>query len=559
MQKNVVLFMSAAALLALSSCSSKLGALSADNFSVNPNPLETEAGKVPTTINGKFPEKYMKKKAVVTVTPELRYADGKTAKGNGATFQGEKVAGNNQTILYKVGGNYTMNTSFDYVPEMQKSDLYLTFDAYVGKKKVNVPEVKVATGVISTSEFYKKTLASDGACIAPDSFQRVKAQKQEAEIKFLINQANLRKSEMKNNSVKEFVQMLKKINRDKEGLNIKNVEVAAYASPEGGVKFNDKLASKRQNTSEKYVKQTLKKTKVNTDVDARYTAQDWDGFQKLVAASNLQDKDVILRVLSMYQDPQEREQQIRNMSAGFRELADGILPELRRSRLIINYETIGRSDDQIKEQYNADPTKLSADELLYAASLEDNADKKEAIYKKTAEIYPNDNRAFNNVAALEFAKGNNDAAKEYLAKAVNAKSDAAEANANKGLVALLEGNTAEAQNHIAKATGANDLNKALGALNIANGKYAQAEQNFNGVNSNTAALAQILNKNYAGAISTLKGVKNKTGVTDYLLAIANARQGNNDAASSYLKSALQKDPSLASYAANDLELINVSK
>lgn len=559
MQKNVVLFMSAAALLALSSCSSKLGALSADNFSVNPNPLETEAGKVPTTINGKFPEKYMKKKAIVTVTPELRYADGKTAKGNGATFQGEKVAGNNQTIQYKVGGNYTMNTSFDYVPEMQKSDLYLTFDAYVGKKKVNVPEVKVATGVISTSEFYKKTLASDGACIAPDSFQRVKAQKQEAEIKFLINQANLRKSEMKNNSVKEFVQMLKKINRDREGLNIKNVEVAAYASPEGGVKFNDKLASKRQNTSEKYVKQTLKKTNVNTDVDARYTAQDWDGFQKLVAASNLQDKDVILRVLSMYQDPQEREQQIRNMSAGFRELADGILPELRRSRLIINYETIGRSDDQIKEQYNADPTKLSADELLYAAALEDNADKKEAIYKKTAEIYPNDNRAFNNVAALEFAKGDNDAAKEYLAKAVNAKSDAAEANANKGLVALLEGNTAEAQNHIAKATGANDLNKALGALNIANGKYAQAEQNFNGVNSNTAALAQILNKNYAGAISTLNGVKNKTGVTDYLLAIANARQGNNDAASSYLKSALQKDPSLASYAANDLELINVSK
>lgn len=559
MQKNVVLFMSAAALLALSSCSSKLGALSADNFSVNPNPLETEAGKVPTTINGKFPEKYMKKKAVVTVTPELRYADGKTAKGNGATFQGEKVAGNNQTIQYKVGGNYTMNTSFDYVPEMQKSDLYLTFDAYVGKKKVNVPEVKVATGVISTSELYKKTLASDGACIAPDSFQRVKAQKQEAEIKFLINQANLRKSEMKNNSVKEFVQMLKKINSDREGLNIKNVEVAAYASPEGGVKFNDKLASKRQNTSEKYVKQTLKNTKVKTDVDARYTAQDWDGFQKLVAASNLQDKDVILRVLSMYQDPQEREQQIRNMSAGFRELADGILPELRRSRLIINYETIGRSDDQIKEQYNADPTKLSADELLYAAALEDNADKKEAIYKKTAEIYPNDNRAFNNVAALEFAKGNNDAAKEYLAKAVNAKSDAAEANANKGLVALLEGNTAEAQNHIAKATGANDLNKALGALNIANGKYAQAEQNFNGVNSNTAALAQILNKNYAGAISTLNGVKNKTGVTDYLLAIANARQGNNDAASSYLKSALQKDPSLASYAANDLELINVSK
>mgnify|MGYP003514190371 CR=1 FL=1 len=558
MQKKNLLLLSAASVLFMTSCS-KLGPLSADNFTVIPNPLETTAGEVPATVNGTFPEKYMKKKAVVTVTPELHYGNGQVAKGQSATFQGEKVMGNDQTISYKVGGRYTMKTNFKYVPEMQKSEMYLAFDARIGKKQFNVPSVKVADGVIATSELYKNTVTSETGCIAPDAFQRVNAQKQEANIKFLINQANIRKSELKNNSVKEFVEMLKKINADKEGYNVENVEIQAYASPDGGVKFNDKLAGNRQNESEKYVKNTLKKTKVNANIDAHYTAQDWDGFQKLVAASNLQDKEVILRVLSMYTDPQEREQQIRNMSAGFQELANGILPELRRSRLIINYETIGRSDDQIKEQYNADPTKLSADELLYAAALEDNADKKEAIYKKTAEIYPNDNRAFNNVAALEFAKGNNDAAKEYLEKAVNAKSDAAEANANKGLVALLEGNTAEAQNHIAKATGANDLNKALGALNIANGKYAQAEQNFNGVNSNTAALAQILNKNYAGAISTLNGVKNKTGVTDYLLAIANARQGNNDAASSYLKSALQKDPSLASYAANDLELINVSK
>ncbi|WP_444363257.1 tetratricopeptide repeat protein [Prevotella sp.] len=557
MKRNFLL-LSAASVLFMTSCS-KMGPLSADNFTVTPNPLESQGGKVAATVNGTFPEKYMKKKAVVTVTPELRYANGQVAKGQSATFQGEKVMGNDQTISYKVGGRYTMKTSFDYVPEMQKSDMYLTFDARKGKKVYNVPAVKVADGIVATSELYRRTLASENGVIAPDAFQRINEKKQEANIKFLINQANIRKSELKNNSVKEFVEMLKKINADKEGYNVENVEIQAYASPDGGVKFNDKLAGNRQNQSEKYVKNTLKKTKVNANIDAHYTAQDWDGFQKLVAASNLQDKEVILRVLSMYTDPQEREQQIRNMSAGFQELANGILPELRRSRLIINYETIGRSDDQIKEQYNADPTKLSADELLYAAALEDNADKKEAIYKKTAEIYPNDNRAFNNVAALEFAKGNNDAAKEYLAKAVNAKSDAAEANANKGLVALLEGNTAEAQNHIAKATGANDLNKALGALNIANGKYAQAEQSFNGVNSNTAALAQILNKNYAGAISTLNGVKNKTGVTDYLLAIANARQGNNDAASSYLKSALQKDPSLASYAANDLELINVSK
>lgn len=558
MQKKVVLFLSAAALVALSSCS-KLGALSADNFNVVPNPLETEAGKVPATINGKFPEKYMKKKAVVKVTPELRYGDGQVAQGQPATFQGEKVMGNDQTIQYKAGGNYTMKTNFNYVPEMQKSDLYLTFDAYLGKKKVDVPAVKVATGVISTSELYKKTLAGDGACIAQDAYQRVNAQKQEARVKFLINQANLRKSEMKNNSVKEFVDMLKKINADKEGLNIKNVEVLAYASPDGGVKFNDKLANKRQNVSENYVKKTLKSTKVSTDVTASYTAQDWDGFQELVAASNLQDKDVILRVLSMYQDPQERETQIRNMSAGFRELADGILPELRRSRMIINYETIGRSDEQIKDQYKQDPSKLSVDELLYNANLENNANAKEEIYKKTAEFYPNDSRAFNNIAALEFAKGNNDEAQKYLDKALAINGNTAEANANKGLMALLNGNTNDAQNYIAKANGANNLNQALGALNIANGKYAQAEEALKGQNNNTAALAQILNKNYAGAQTTLNNVKNKNGMTDYLYAILNARQGNNSAASSYLKSAIQKDPSLAQYAANDLELLNVSK
>ena len=368
MQKKNLLLLSAASVLFMTSCS-KLGPLSADNFTVIPNPLETTAGEVPATVNGTFPEKYMKKKAVVTVTPELHYGNGQVAKGQSATFQGEKVMGNDQTISYKVGGRYTMKTNFKYVPEMQKSEMYLAFDARIGKKQFNVPSVKVADGVIATSELYKNTVTSETGCIAPDAFQRVNAQKQEANIKFLINQANIRKSELKNNSVKEFVEMLKKINADKEGYNVENVEIQAYASPDGGVKFNDKLAGNRQNESEKYVKNTLKQTKVNANIDAHYTAQDWDGFQKLVAASNLQDKEVILRVLSMYTDPQEREQQIRNMSAGFQELANGILPELRRSRLIINYETIGRSDDQIKEQYSADATKLSVDELLYSATL----------------------------------------------------------------------------------------------------------------------------------------------------------------------------------------------
>ena len=553
MKKRNYLLLSAASVLFMASCS-KMGPLSADNFTVTPNPLESQGGKVAATVNGTFPEKYMKKKAVVTVTPELRYANGQVAKGQSATFQGEKVMGNDQTISYKVGGRYTMKTSFDYVPEMQKSDMYLTFDARKGKKVYNVPAVKVADGVIATSELYRRTLASENGVIAPDTFQRVNAKKQEANIKFLINQANIRKSELKNNSVQEFIEMLKKINADREGFNIQNVEIQAYASPEGGVKFNDKLAGQRKNQSEKYVKSTLKKTKVDAALDAHYTAQDWEGFQKLVAASNLQDKDVILRVLSMYEDPQEREQQIRNMSAGFQELANGILPELRRSRLIINYETIGRSDEQIKEQYKNDASKLSADELLYSATLDETPAKQEEIYKKIVEAYPNDYRAYNNLAALALAKGDKQAAQQYAAKAAQLGSDTPEAQANLGLISLINGNVQDAERAISKGANSENVKAALGALNIAKGNYAQAESDFGKTASNTAALAQILNKNYAAAAKTLDKVDNPNAMTDYLHAIAAARRGNKFAAASYLKEALQKDASLKEYADNDLEL-----
>ena len=556
MQKKNLLLLSAASMMILSSCS-KLGALSSDNFKVDPNPLETTAGQVPATINGMFPEKYMKKKATVTVIPELRYGNGQAVQGTGATFQGEKVQGNNQTISYKVGGNYSMKTNFKYVPEMQKSELYLTFDAYIGSKKVDVPAVKVADGIVATSELSGRTVKSAQASVAQDAYQRIIEHKQEANIKFLIQQATLRKSELKNNSVKEFVEMLKKINADKEGLNLKNVEVSAYASPDGGLKLNDKLAAQRQDNTEKFVNKTLKDTQVKAPVDAKYTAQDWEGFQELVKVSDIQDKDVILRVLSMYKDPEEREQQIKNMSAVFRELADGILPELRRARLTLNYEVIGRSDAQIVEQFGSDASQLSNEELIYGATLVNDA-QKEAFYKKAAELY-NDARAYNNLATLAFAKGDLSAAKNYAQKAQSVDGSNAESNANLGLIALAEGNVRDAENYIAKAANAFGLSEIVGNLNLMKGNYAQAEQDFANINSNSAALAQILNKNYNAATSTLNNIKNGDATTEYLKAILNARLGNNSAAATALKAAISKDSSYAKYAENDLELVNVSK
>lgn len=552
MRNKLILLFSASSILFLSSCS-KLGALSSNNFTVVPNPLETQAGKVDATITAVFPEKYMKRKAVVTVVPELRYGKGLVSTGVKNTFQGEKVKGNHQQVSYRLGGRYTLKTSFNYVPEMQQSDLYLAFEARKGKKVVKIPAVKVANGIIATSELYKQVIFVDGGCLAPDSFQRVREEKQEAGIKFLVNQANLRKSELQNNSIQEFVRMLKRINQDRERLNLRNVEVKAYASPEGGFAFNDKLANKRQTTGETYVKGQLKANKISTGIDAGYTAQDWDGFQRLVQASNIQDKDVILRVLSMYKDPQERETQIRNMSEGFRELAFAILPELRRARLIINYETIGRSDDEITAQYKQDASKLTADELLYLATLVDENEQAK-VYETTAKLYDKDYRAYNNLATLAIKKGDKETALRYLEQALRIDSNASEALANMGLLYLSEGNIEEAERNIARSANANTTQYAVGALALAKGNYADAEKILAEKESNLAALAQILNKNYAEAGKTLDAISSPSALTLYLHAISSARRGNKFAASSFLQDALSKDPSLKNYADKDLEL-----
>ena len=539
--------------MTFTSCS-KLGELSADNFTVTPNPLETQKGVVPATINGHFPEKYMKKKAVVTVVPELRYSNGAVEKGTTATFQGESVRGNDQTINYRMGGNYTMKTSFAYVGD-NKAEMYLTFDARIGNKKMEVPAVKVADGIVATSELYKRTILSTQAAVAPDAYQRITKKKLDANIKFLIQQATLRKSELKNNSVQEFVKMLKQINNDREKLNLENIEVSAYASPDGGFSINDKLAGERQKVSEKYVNQELKKIKIDAPVDAKYTAQDWEGFQQLVKASNIQDKEVILRVLSMYKDPQEREQQIKNISSAFRELADGVLPELRRARLTINYETIGRSDDQIQEQLKSDPAKLSIEEILYGATLKSTADEKKEVYLTAAKVYPNDYRAYNNIAALEFERGNYAEAKKYLQMIKSLP----EANANLGLLALKDGDIATAERYIASATDANGLAEIMGNLNLAKGNYAQAEEDFAEVYSNSAVLAQILNHDYVSAAVTLKYIQNPDATSEYLRALMSARMNNNDDAAEALREAIKKDASFAKYATNDIELQKIEK
>lgn len=542
--------MASASVLVLTSCS-KLGKLGADNFNVTPTPLEAVGGQVPATINGTFPTKYMKKKAQVTVTPVLKYEGGE-AVGQSSTFQGEKVEGNGTTIQYKVGGTYTMKTNFAYVDPMIKSDLYARFDAKVGKKTVKIPEVKIGYGVIATSQLLSRCDIT--AATAPDAYQRIIAQKQEANIKFLINQATLRASELNSVSVKDLGKILKEINDNTLTRALTNIEVSAYASPDGKFDFNEKLAEKRQNVSSNYLKKELKKIKMDADVDTKFTAEDWEGFQELISKSNLQDKQVILRVLSMYEDPEEREQQISNMSEIYTDIKQNILPELRRARLIVNYEIIGRSDAQILEQFASDPSKLSVEEMLYGANRLVKDDATRQKWNETiAKQYPSDYRALNNLAQQAISKGDVNAAESYLKQAAQVSKNASEVNTNLALMSLKSGDVAKAETYLAKGSGSNTFKEVMGNLNIAKGNYTQAASDLAGVNTNSAALAQILAKDYTSAKTTLSKIKNADATTSYLQAVLAARTGDASSLASSLKDALQKDPTLATRAANDLE------
>ena len=548
MIKKLYLPLVALLVLAFSSCS-KMGELDPSYFTTNPEVLEAIGGKVPVTITGKFPEKYFKKNAVVEVTPVLRW-DGGEAKGQPATFQGEKIQGNDQTISYKAGGSYTMKANFDYIPEMAKSELYLDFKITKGSKTYTIPSVKIADGVIATSEL--PTVGSANAALAPDAFQRIIKEAKQANIMFLIQQANLRASELKSEGLKDFHSTVATVAADTKGHKLNNIEISAYASPDGATDLNTNLAENRQNNTEKYMKQQLKKGKIETILDAKYTAEDWDGFQELVSKSNIQDKDLILRVLSMYSDPEQRETEIKNISSVYKTLADEILPQLRRARLTANYDIIGRSDEEIIEAFDNDPKVLSVEEMLYCATLTNDANRKAAIYKKTTEIYPNDYRAYNNLGMLSYVS-DKATAENYFKQAAGKNANTCEVNTNLGLCEMYKGNVANAENYLSKATGANTANEALGNLYIKQGQYDRAVNAFGDTKTNSAALAQILAKDYNKAKSTLSAVQNPDAYTDYLMAIVGARTNNASLVKSSLENVAKKDAALAAKAATDRE------
>ena len=545
--KKGLLFSLIAAMVVLASCNKTLP--NPEQISVNPNPLELKGGKVNAEITGTFPEKKFAKKGVLVVTPVLKF-DGQEVLGEPVTYVGEKAKENGKTVNYRDGGRYSQSCSFDFVPAMIKSELYLRFKATVGNKDIEIPDLKVADGVMVTSDL-ASSKDNKTAC-TPDKFQRVIQELTEADIMFLIQSADVRSNQTKSEEMKALQAAIKEA-KNNEKKEINKTEDSGYASPDGGMDLNEKLAQNRQKAAANFLKKDLKKNKVGNAVESNITAEDWEGFQKAMENSNLQDKDLVLRVLSMYSDPEEREAQIKNLSAVYKNIAEDILPALRRSRLILTTDLIGKSDDEIRALAKNDPAQLSVEELLYAATLTSDKAEKMAIYQKAAELY-NDYRAYNGMGQLYFEAGNYAEAGRCYQKALEIQPNDPDVNYNAGLVALAADDLEKAEYYFGKAAGTKaNLSAAMGTLYTKKGDYAAAKKAYGENATNNAAVQQILDENYAAASKTLDNVKEPNAVTAYLKAVVGARTNDKAAVYANLKSAVEQDASLKARAARDIE------
>ena len=552
MFKKLTLLCACAAIAVLSSCSSKMSAFKSEYFTVTPRVLEVVGSEVPVTVDGRFPAKVFNKKSVLTVTPVLKYEGGE-ALAEPVVFQGEKVRGNDRVISYENGGNFKTRMTFDYVPAMEDAELYLRFVVNKGNKTYSLPDVKIADGCIATSQLYRQTAASANIAIGEDAFQRVIKQAKEANIMFLIQQTNLRASQITTAEMDELRATMAEIVKDYENKVIDEVEVSAYASPDGGVALNDNIATSRELNTAKFVKNEMKKAKLDGYVDSKYTAEDWEGFQELISKSELPDKELILRVLSMYDDPEEREAQIKNISSIYSEIADEVLPKLRRARITLNYQLIGRSDEQIQEQYAADPKVLSLEEILYSSILTEDAEEQKDIFNTAIKLYPKDYRAYNNLGVMAYNAGDYNTAASYFEKAIAANANAPEVQLNLGYLELLKGNVADAESLMALGADSKAGDEALGNLYIAQGEYGRAAALLEDKATNSAALAQLLNKDYSTARETLDDIASPDATTYYIKALLGARTSNIAYVYDGLKQAIKLDPSMAKKAAGDLE------
>lgn len=527
------------------------------SYKVTPEVLETHAGKVPMSFKANVPAKVWDKKVIAEITPILVYEGGETEYPS-ITVNGESVADNtNQTIVYATGGQVEYKQqSVDFNDKMYVSDLVVRVKFTRGSESLTVTskelDMEIAKGVIATS-----TLLGDEAGVpaaGKDKFQRVITANQAAEIIYLINKADIRNGELKKDDVKAINDYIAEVNAA-ENMTLKDIVVAAYASPDGATDLNDNLSQKRASSAESYMAKQLKKAKIEGNVVKQNTPEDWEGFKAAMEKSDIQDKDLILRVLSMYSDPDVREKEIKNLSAAYKAIAESILPPLRRSAITVNAEIVGKSDEELKDLAINDPAKLNIEELLYAATLYNgDLDKQAKIYAAAA-AQTNDWRAINNEGVVAYAKGDLAAAKAKFAAAEKVQATP-EVENNLGVIAIAEKDFAAAKEYFGKAAGVGpELDDNLGIIALLEGDYAKAEEYFGASTSLNAALCKILCEKYDAALGLLNANNQEVGFKYYLKAICGARKAEADLLFENLRKACNLDAKWKTYAQKDMEFV----
>ena len=533
-------------------------------FNVDPEVLEAHAGEIDVDIDGKFPAKYFNKKATLIITPVLKY-DGGTTEFESITVQGEKVEDNNKVISYNTGGTFSYNDNVKFNKDMRLSDLVVNITASQGAKTLDFDPIKIGDGVIATSELVmnrpkpilgiRREVNNSGKYDPNiDPFQRIVPDEMLADIHYVINRANLRREEVEALDVKSLEEYTKKANED-ERIDLKEVEVSAYASPDGPVDFNTELAGDRKNTSSDYMAQRLREAGININLKTKYKPEDWEGFKELLEQSDVQDKELILRVLSMYDDPQVREREIRNLSEVFTVLADRILPRLRRAKLLTSVDLIGKTDEELRDLAMSDAGSLNPAELIYAASLFEELDDQLKVYRSFMNVYPNDWRGPNNVGYVLVKQGEYNEAKPLFEKAESLKNDEPVVKNNLAAIELRDGNVSEAETLLGAASGAGEeVNYNLGIVKIKQANYDQAVRYFSNFQDPNSALAKILNGNNNGALKDLESFENpKCFMKPYMMAIIGARTAKENMMYENLKEAVEINPDLKSKAKTDME------
>lgn len=547
--KKILYILAAAALAVfMSSCASaEKMAKMADQVKVtcNPEVLAVKGGVIPADLTVTYPEKFFAPKAILEVTPVIVYDGGEEAL-EPLMFQGEKVE-NNYRVVARDGGVVNQSLVFPYKKGMAKSTLELRGRCTVngGKTWVTLPTKKVADGCNIT-----ETLAGHGYYGVKDhGYQETITYNPEGQVMYQINSSVVRNKELKNDSVAEFLKALEEV-KGNERETLKGIDIVAYASPEGTEELNNKLSDNRSKTADKAFSKITKKSGLDKDLKSvKSVGEDWEGFKSLVTNSNIEDKDLILRVLNMYSDPKVREKEIRNMSSIFQDLAKDVLPQLRRARFIANVEYRNYSDEELQELIKTDIDVLDEPALLKAASLcKDKADKK-VLYKKAVEKY-NSEKANFALACVALDECNVEEAEQYLALCNGADADVLNL---KGVCAVRKGDLAKAEGLFTKSNTA-DAQKNLGVCALLKGDYAKAAQKC-GDKGIDAALAQLLAGNTDKALVIAKC---KCPKAQYVKAICLARQGKNTEAKEALKKATEGGcKCLAERAATDVEFANL--